>query len=153
MDKKAIVKALEEAIELVNENPTEFKKRIAVTMEHQQHHQTLFTDFNVVYTCPKLGEVIRHTDAMLWNEDQDIIEQGLEAHEIKNFDDFKDFTASLQTVVKNEKGEWIALSKMDSEIQSLGVDLGITYTELFKVEEFIPDWKQNVINKVTEWYS
>lgn len=149
ISKAAIKQVLQDAITQANANPQTLKDRLTVSHEFTTEHGALISDFSVIYTCPNSGIQIKHCDTMLWNDTDDIILNGKQAHEVAEFDNFKEFTNNPVMYLAGN-AEWIKLD--DAPLQRKAEKLSQLYQKQIKMADFLPDWQDMVVNKVQADY-
>ncbi len=88
-------------------------------------------------------------DAILWNDTDDIISNGVQSAEIRDFEDFKEFQNQDYHVL-NDQNEWVVIK--DPDLSSLMGDLGVIYRNQIQVSDYLPDWQNIVVNRIKKDY-
>jgi hypothetical protein len=88
-------------------------------------------------------------DAMLWNDTNDIISNGIESPEIRDYEDSKEFQ-NQDYLVLNDQNEWAVIK--DPDLSSLMGDLGVIYRNQIQVSDYLPDWQNMVVNRIKKDY-
>lgn len=140
--------SVEEAAELAEENWTAFAKNLQVTHEFELTHGALHSNFAIVYIDPISKASFKHTDYMLWNDTDEILQEGQNAGEIKNYNDTKLFGNDIE--VKGEDGTWVQVE--NEETREYLLELADLYRQNLNIDELLPSWKEKVVQKVTELY-
>lgn len=145
-----LYEALEQASELFQQDKEELLKRLTVTMQHDHTHGAMYTNFIVVYADPELGEMVKHIDSMTWENVGEILKEGANAQGILDYLNQRVF--HHQVFLKDENGEW----SDDTDGDGIGFHMeemaSVYNSNSFKLERFIPDWKEQVYQAVKEFY-
>ena len=149
LNKQKLITALTQAIELANRDIKLFGEKLTVTHEFQTIHLARYSEFSIVYTCPITGLSFKQMDAILWNDTDDIISNGVQSAEIRDFEDFKEFQNQDYHVL-NDQNEWVVIK--DPDLSSLMGDLGVIYRNQIQVSDYLPDWQNIVVNRIKKDY-
>lgn len=149
LNQQKLITALTQAIELANRDIKLFGEKLTVTHEFQTIHQAPYSEFSIVYTCPITGLSFKQMDAILWNDTDDIISNGVQSPEIRDFEDFKEFQNQDYHVL-NDQNEWVVIKEPD--LSSLMGDLGVIYRNQIQVSDYLPDWQNIVVNRIKKDY-
>ncbi|NWK51990.1 hypothetical protein HYG89_05330 [Acinetobacter sp. SwsAc5] len=144
-----LIKALTQAVAAANSNFDDFAKNLTVTHEFTTNHGAIISDFIVVYKCPNTGIQIKHYDSMLWNDVDDILENGIESYEIAEYDKIKEFHNN-ERVYLSESGEWVQSDNED--VNDLLINLSHIYSLKLVIANFIPNWQTMVFEHLKSQY-
>lgn len=144
-----LINALTQAVANANSNFDDFKKNLTVTHEFTTNHGAIISDFIVVYKCPNTGIQVKHYDSMLWNNTDDILENGLDSYEIAEYNKIKEFHNN-ELVYLSESGEWVQSDNED--VHDLLIDLAHIYSSKLVIANFIPNWQTMVLEHLKSQY-
>ena len=86
---------------------------------------------------------------MLWNDVDDILENGIESYEIAEYDKIKEFHNN-ERVYLSESGEWVQSDNED--VNDLLIDLSHIYSSKLVIANFIPNWQTMVFEHLKSQY-
>lgn len=144
-----LINALTQAIANANSNFDDFKKNLTVTHEFTTNHGAIISDFIVVYKCPNTGIQVKHYDSMLWNNVDDILENGVDSYEIAKYDEIKEFHNNEKQYL-SESGEWVQSDHED--VRDLLIDFAHIYSTKLVIADFIPNWQTMVLQHLKTEY-